>query len=160
MLLSPDVMDREVNALQNEEPARSFISGPPQDQMLDMVFEDSARYKSVIETNRDRIKERYKPVKEAEKFNKAVVNFSRKYALGQAMKDMGIDAADDPAAAVYDGLNELFFEKLGLERGLEAMKVPFDDLKDIAATLCRDGPVKGFSELSEEDVYNILKMSY
>ena len=95
MLLSPDVMDREVNALQNEEPARSFISGPPQDQMLDMVFEDSARYKSVIETNRDRIKERYKPVKEAEKFNKAVVNFSRKYALGQAMKDMGIDAADD-----------------------------------------------------------------
>ena len=95
VLLRPDVLEQEVRGLQTEDAARSFIQGPPQDKMIDLVFDNAPRFKAVVETYSTGIKNRYKPIQSAERFNNAVVNFKRKYALGKAMQDMGIEVADD-----------------------------------------------------------------
>ena len=73
---------------------------------------------------------------------------------------LGAEPADDVAEQVSDMLSELFFEKFGLSSELKDLDVPSDDLADIGKTLCQNGPVKGFADLDENDIYEILKMSY
>ena len=73
---------------------------------------------------------------------------------------LDINYSDDVAREISDYLSGLFYNKLGLKSGLKDMGIPYDDLKDIASSLCSSGPVTGFADLEEKDVFEILSMCY
>ena len=73
---------------------------------------------------------------------------------------LGIERCDDIAEAISDRLSKLFFEDLGLVPTLGELGVPKEDIKNISEVLCASGPVSGFAQLKEKDVFEILSMCY
>ena len=73
---------------------------------------------------------------------------------------LDINNSGDVAQAISDRLSELFYDRLGLDSSLKELGIPYDDLKDIAASLCASGPVEGFANLEEKDVFEILSMCF
>lgn len=67
---------------------------------------------------------------------------------------------DDVAQVISDRLSNLFYNRFGLSSSLKELGIPYNDLKDIAASLCTSGPVTGFTILEEKDVFEILSMSF
>ncbi len=73
---------------------------------------------------------------------------------------LDINCSDDVSAEISDCLSDLFYNRLGLNSGLKDMGIPYDDLKDIASSLCGSGPITGFVDLEEKDVFGILSMCF
>ena len=94
-MLRSDIMQKEINNLQQMEPSRSLIFGPPQDKAAELILTGAPRYKNVQEVNTAQVKERYDRFMEPREYADAVKKVKHKYAFGKAMQQMGIvDTAD------------------------------------------------------------------
>lgn len=76
-------------------------------------------------------------------------------------RDMfSIDGGGNSADALTERMEKLFYEELGLKPTLKDLNVPHDALEDIAASICAQGSIKGFTELDGKDVRLILEKCF
>ena len=64
----------------------------------------------------------------------------------------------DGARAAIDQLSDFYFNVLGLQSSLSELEINDEHFREMARKACRGGLMKGFKDLSVEDVEKILRM--
>lgn len=62
------------------------------------------------------------------------------------------------AEETVEQLEDFLYEKLMLEKRLESFGIRESEIGTLAKRIVREGPIKGFKLLEEDDIYNILKV--
>ena len=88
-------MQPEIEDLQQLDPSRSLLAGPPHDKTAELLLTEAPRYKNVLETNTAKVKDRYDSYMAPIKYADTVAKFKHKYAVGRAFQVLGVTQPAD-----------------------------------------------------------------
>ena len=94
-MLRPEIMQPEIEDLQQLDPSRSLLAGPPHDKTAELLLTEAPRYKNVLETNTAKVKDRYDSYMAPIKYADTVAKFKHKYAVGRAFQVLGVTQPAD-----------------------------------------------------------------